>query len=252
MIDNPWFYVLAVPAVLLMGISKTGFGAGSGGFAVPLLALAVPPAQAAGVLLPILCFIDLVGVQAYRGRWQGAAMRVLLPGAVLGIALGTVSFGLLPEAWLKLVIGLIAVLIGLNQWFGFTRRAAPVPASVGRGLFWSALSGFTSMVAHAGGPPLMAYLLSQRLEKTLFVATTVVFFFTVNYLKLVPYALLGQLHGGNLLTSLVLAPLAFLGGRLGVVLHRRVSEKLFYRVIIALLLSTGGKLLWDGASSLGG
>ena len=111
---------------------------------------------------------------------------------------------------------------------------------------WSTLAGFTSFSVHAGGPPLHIYLLSQQLDKTTFQATTVAFFFGINWLKIGPYAWLGQLDGSNLATSLVLAPLAPIGILLGARLHHRIDEMAFFRVVYASLVVLGLKLIHDG------
>lgn len=245
------FYPLAIVAILLTGISKGGFGAGAGGLAVPIMSILIAPPEAAGIMLPILCAMDLFGVHAYRGRWAAAHLRILLPGALLGIAVGGVAFGLLPVDATRLIVGLIAVGFALNKWLGLSERLAQRLAARARpagplaGVLWGALSGFTSTLAHAGGPPFAVYILSQKLDKTLIVATSAVFFCAVNYAKLVPYYLLGQLDAGNLTTSLLFAPLAPLGVWLGVWLHRRVSDRLFFNVSYALLFATGGKLVVD-------
>jgi uncharacterized membrane protein YfcA len=244
------FYPVAVVAILLTGISKGGFGA-AGGVAVPLMSIFIAPPEAAAIMLPILCAMDLFGVHAYRGRWAREHLNVLLPGALVGIVLGALAFGTLSVNAIRLVVGLIAVTFALNRWFGVTeriaarfaaRRAKPGPVA---GVLWGGLSGFTSTLAHAGGPPFAIYLLPQNLDKSLFVGTSVVFFLVVNYVKLVPYYFLGQLNAGNLAASLVFAPLAPLGIWLGVWLHRRVPERAFYNVSYALLLATGTKLVWD-------
>jgi uncharacterized membrane protein YfcA len=107
------------------------------------------------------------------------------------------------------------------------------------------LSGFAGTLAHAGAPPFAVYILAQTADKTLIVATSAVFFFVVNYVKLVPYYFIDQLNAGNLTTALLFAPLAPLGVLLGVWLHRRVSAQLFYRVSYALLFATGAKLFFD-------
>ncbi|MEE8271092.1 MAG: sulfite exporter TauE/SafE family protein [Alphaproteobacteria bacterium] len=250
MIEAPWFYVLAVPAVLIAGISKAGFGGGVGVMAVPLMSLAVAPQQAAAVMLPILCLMDLFGVWAYRRRWDGRNLRIILPGALVGIAIGAATFRHLDAGLVRMLIGLVAVGFALDYWLR-PRAAGPARAAdPARGGFWGMVAGFTSFVAHAGGPPISVYLLPQRLDRTLFVGTTVVFFITINYVKLIPYGWLGQLHGGNLTTSLVLAPLAPLGMWLGLALHRRVSDAAFYRICYGLLLATGAKLLYDGVPAL--
>lgn len=245
------FYPVAIVAILLTGISKGGFAAGAGGLAVPLMSLFIAPPVAAGIMLPILCAMDLFGVHAYRGRWSSKHLAALVPGALLGIALGGVAFGALPVDAIRLVLGLIAIVFSLNQALRITQRIAARlaadRATPGRvsGAFWGAVSGFTSTLAHAGGPPFAIWMLPQKLDKTTLVATSAVFFLIVNYVKLVPYAMLGQLNTGNLTASLLFAPLAPLGIWLGVWLHQRISEQSFYNVSYALLFITGVKLVWD-------
>jgi uncharacterized membrane protein YfcA len=242
------FYPVAIVAIALTGVAKGGFGTGSGGLAVPLMSMFIAPAEAAGIMLPILCAMDLFGLHAYRGRWSRVHLRALLPGALVGIAAGALAFGALPVNAVRLLLGLIAVLFALNGVFALTERLARRLASPGRvaGVIWGGLSGFTSTLAHAGGPPFAVYMLPQRLDRTVLVGTSVFFFFIVNLVKLVPYGFLGQLNPGNLATALIFAPLAPLGIWLGVWMHRRIAERAFYHVSYALLLLTGLKLVWDG------
>lgn len=249
MIADPLFYALAVPAILLTGISKGGFGTGIGMMAVPLMALTVPVPQAAAIMLPILCVMDLVGLWAYWGRWDNAVMVAMLPAAVLGIAVGALTFSLLDEHLLRLMIGVLAVGFVLNYWFG-RRPHGPARPSRARGWLWGALSGYTSFMTHAGGPPFNIYVLPLGLDKTALVATAVIFFAAVNYTKLAPYWFLGQLSAGNLGTSLVLSPLAPVGILTGAWMLRRVNDRLFLRVCYVFLLLSGLKLIWDGVSWL--
>ena len=246
MIVDPWFYALAVPSILIIGISKGGFGSGLGIITVPALALVVPPLQAAGIMLPILCLMDLFGLWAYRRQWDRANMRIMVPAVLGGIAIGTATAGLLVEGDIRLIVGSIAVVFALDYWLRRGESRAAVGRSVLKGSFWSLAAGFTSFVSHAGGPPISVYLLPQKLDKTMYVGTTVVLFAVVNYVKLVPYAWLGQLAPGNLLTSLVLAPLAPLGMGLGIWLHNRVSPRFFYQACYVLIFVVGAKLVWDG------
>lgn len=244
-IDNPFFYWLAVPAVLLTGISKGGFAGGLGVLAVPLMALVIPVPQAASIMLPILCTMDLFGWWTYRKAWDRSLLLHMLPGAVLGIVVGWLLFHQLSGHWVEGLIGVLALVFSLQRLFGLQPRdESPLP-EVARATLWSSLSGFTSFVAHAGGPPAMIYLLPKQLDKTRLVATLTLFFTLVNYIKLIPYAQLGQLDARNLGTALILAPLAPLGVYLGAWLHKRIDDKLFYRVSYALLLLTGIKLLFD-------
>jgi uncharacterized membrane protein YfcA len=250
MITDPLFYALAIPAILITGLSKSGFGGAMGGLAVPLMSLAISPDEAAGIMLPILCAMDAIGLRRFAGSFDWPNLRILLPGAIAGIALGTLCFGLLNKGWLLLLVGAIGVGFPLLNWSGLARRQKPAGVSVAKGGFWSALSGFTSFICHNGGAPLLVYLIPQRLERKLFVGTTVMFFLVVNYVKLVPYYFLGQLRATNLLTALVLLPLAPAGVYLGLWMQRRISDSMVYRWANILLFITGSKLIWDGLSML--
>lgn len=236
------FLLFALPAVFLTGLSKGGFGGALGGIAVPLLALSTSPTQAAAVMLPILCLADVVGLKAYFGKWDVANLKVMLPGALIGIGIGSLTFELLDERLIGLLIGVIAVsfvllgLIGGNQ--------APRPLQKTRGTLLSSLAGFTSFVAHAGGPPVMMHLLPQQLDKLRYVATINMFFLLTNALKLIPYAALGQFSEENLLFSLMLAPIVPLGVWSGLWLQSRVNHRWFYRIARLGMLLAGLQLIW--------
>ena len=251
MITDPWFYLAAVPAVLLFGIAKGGFGGGLGVVAVPLMALVVSPLQAAAVLLPILCLMDLVGLWVYRGKWLWPELRILLPTSFIGIVAGTLLFGYMSAAIVRLIIGVVALVFTLHHFVSSRRRPGLDLPHYSRtvGLLAGATGGFTSFIAHSGGPPISMYLLRRPLDRTDFAATTVLLFAAINYVKLAPYAWLGQLSAENLLTSLVLSPLAPIGVYTGVWLHRRVSEGFFFRLMYLLLFVVGCRLLYDGLTS---
>lgn len=252
MLSDPWFYAVAIPAVLITGISKSGFGGALGVVSVPILALVVSPVQAAAILLPILCLMDLMGLWAYRGKWELGELRLLLPSALLGIAAGTLLFGIVNVAVLRLVLGGLTLMFAIHYWIQPQQPAGgqstTAPGAIG--IVSGAASGFTSFIAHAGGPPLHMYLLRRSLDKTTFVATTVTFFTAVNYVKLVPYAWLGQLAADNLKTSLVLAPFAPVGIALGIWLHRIVPDRQFFRIACLFLFVLSLKLISDGIRAL--
>lgn len=250
MITEPLFYLVAVPAVMLFGIAKGGFGSGLGVMAVPLMAMVVSPVQAAAILLPILCLMDLVGLWAYRGKWMLPELRILLPASLLGIAIGTLLFEFMSPARLRLILGIVAISFTLNHCLQavLQRSAQQKPFGPGVGIGAASVAGFTSFIAHAGGPPITMYLLRRGINRTQFVATTVVFFAVVNYVKLLPYAWLGQFDASNLKTSMVLAPLAPLGIGMGVWLHNRVTDRFFFRLAYTMLFVVGVKLIYDGST----
>ena len=252
MLSDPWFFAVAIPAVILFGISKSGFGGAFGAISVPIMALAISPVQAAAILLPILCLMDLLGLWAYRGKWVRSELRILLPAALLGIGIGTALFEYMNADVIRLIIGAIALVFAIHYWTQNTgpRREQTEALPTATGIVSAGLAGFTSFVAHAGGPPLSMYLLRRSLDKTEFVATTVVFFAVVNYTKLLPYAWLGQLSTDNLTASLLLAPFAPVGIVTGMWLHKRISERLFFRAACVFLFAVALKLIGDGVRGL--
>ncbi|MEZ5758469.1 MAG: sulfite exporter TauE/SafE family protein [Emcibacteraceae bacterium] len=252
MIESPLFYAVAVVAVLIVGISKGGFVGGFGMLAVPMMSMIIDPRQAAAIMLPILCVMDVFAVKAFWGKWDRKALISLVPGAVLGIVIGTITFRYLNADMIRIIVGIVTILFVLQYYLIDRRRkmTAGLGYNAIKGGVLGALSGFTSFIAHAGGGPLSMYLFPLKLDKTILVATSVFFFITVNFVKLIPYAWLGQLSGDNLLTSLVLLPLAPLGIKLGVWMHNKVSTELFYKICYIALLFTGLKLIYDGSGGL--
>ena len=111
------------------------------------------------------------------------------------------------------------------------------------GFLLGTTAGFTSTLLHAGGPPIIIYLVSQNFNRTLFVGTAAVFFAVTNLMKLLPYSILGLLHVGQLRTFIILAPVSYFGIKLGLVLNRRFSEIWFSRAIHLILFITGLELV---------
>lgn len=245
------FYATAIPAVILMGLSKGGF-AGLGALGMPLMALTIPPVKAAAIALPILICQDVFSVWVYRRTWDRRNLRYLMPGAVAGIGLAYLFAARVPDAAVALMLGLISVVFALRRFIGRKSAAASAAVTPVRplGWFWGAIAGFTSMIAHAGGPPFQIYTLPQRMPRDIFVGTGVIFFALVNLIKVPPYFALGQFSPQNLLTSVALFPLAILSTWAGVWLVRRFSSERFYDVVYVLLLLLGCKLVFDGVSWL--
>jgi uncharacterized membrane protein YfcA len=245
------FYAAALPAAMLVGLAKGGLPV-VGMLGVPVLALVVSPVQAAGLLLPIFVVSDWFGLWAYRRDWSARNLAILLPGALVGIGLGWATAAWVSEAAVTLTVGLIGLGFVADRALNAGRERPARPADVPRGLFWGAITGFTSFVSHSGAPPFQMYVLPQRLPKLVFAGTSTIFFTIVNAVKLVPYWVLGQLSLDNLEAMLVLFPAAIAATFAGVRLTRRIPEKLFFRLILVALAIVSVKLVFDGTRGLVG
>ena len=249
MITDPLFYFFAIPAILIFGIAKGGFGNAIGVVAVPLMALAVSPLQAAAILLPILCVMDVFAIRKFWRQWDVTNIVIMLPAGCVGVLVGSLTFSYLNEGHVRLLIGLLALIFALNFWLKSAGSIQKEPDYI-KGTFWSVIGGFTSFGIHSGGPPVNIYLLPQKLHPKVFMGTCAMFFWITNYVKLIPYFILGQLDSQNLQTSLVLLPLAPIGVGFGYYLHTRVSTKKFYNIFNLFLIITGCKLTYDGVMLL--
>ena len=245
-ITDPLFYALAIPAVVALGLSKGGF-AGVGQMATPMLALAMPPLEAAAIMLPIMMAQDAAALWVYRKDWNGRILAIMLPGALVGIGAAWVLAAHISDAAVRVFIGVTTIAFVLYNWIG--RRASPTRWAAGRSrrrVLAGALSGFTSTLCQAGGPPYQMYVLAQKLAKMNFVGTTAFFFATVNALKVVPYFALGQFSTKGLGTSLVLLPLAMLTNMLGFWVVRITPQEMFYKITMVLMFVISIELLRSG------
>jgi hypothetical protein len=238
------FILAAGAAAILIGLSKGGLAL-VGALAVPILALVISPVQAAAVLLPILVVSDLYGLWAYRREYDRRNLSILIPAAVVGIGIGWATASLISDRFVGLMVGVVGVSFCLNSWRVRHRTVVAKPADVPRGVFWGTLLGFTSFVSHSGGPPYQVYVLPQRLPKLIYAGTTTIVFATVNAIKLVPYAALGQFSAPNIKTSLYLMPLAIAGAWAGVRLVRIIPERGYYIFVHVVLFVVSVKLISD-------
>ena len=247
MLSDPTTVFLILFGVIFAGISKGGFGSGAAFAATPLIAMAVDPGLALGVMLPLLMLMDVAGLKAFWRQWHGPSAKVLILGGIPGVALGALLYEVANADVLRVLIGLVAlgfVAYQLLREAGFL-QIPERPFRRGPGLLTGVIGGFTSFISHAGGPPVAIFLLAQGMGKTAYQATTVVTFWAVNIFKFIPYAFLGIFTAETLTVNLVMAPVALLGVWLGIKAHHLVPERLFFRITYVLLTLTGSKLLWD-------
>jgi uncharacterized membrane protein YfcA len=249
-ITDPLFYLLAVPAVVALGLSKGGF-AGVGQMATPMLALVMPPLEAAAIMLPIMIVQDAIALWVYRKDWNGRILAIVIPGAILGVGLGWLLAAHISDAAVRVFTGAATIAFVLYNWIGPTVVAKEVgTASVPAGVFWGILSGFTSCVAQAGGPPYQMYVLAQKLPKMTFVGTTAIFFASLNWIKVVPYFALGQFSIKGFGTSLALLPLAIATNMLGFWLVRVTPTEIFYRITYMIMFVISVELVREGMVDL--
>lgn len=243
-VDTTGWIVTAI-AILLTGISKSGLGGALGGLAVPFMSMWMSPRDAVAVMLPVLIAMDLFGIRAWRGKADWAELRLLLPASLVGIAVGTLAFGVMSDRMVKGAVGLIAVVFAADRLLRKPKseaHTAPLPRLArlcGLG------AGFTSTLAHAGGPPLMIYLLTRGLPRQAFAATSVFFFAVLNLAKLPFYLGLDLFTRDTLTMSAMLLPLVPVGVWTGMRLLQRIPERPFYLLATAALGLSGLKLVWD-------
>jgi len=239
-----YFFLTAVPAVLLFGISKGGFAGPIAILSIPLMSLTMSPQTAAGILLPILLVMDFVALYIYWKKWDLKNIKIIIPSSIIGIIVGTFTFSFISDDGIRIIIGIIAILfifLSIIQKNSFL-----IKPTKNKGLFWSLIAGYTSFLIHAGGTPINFYLLPQKLNKTIYMGTMTIIFLIINSIKLIPYYYLGQLDLPNLKASLILSPLAPISILIGYYLHKKVSENLFYYFIYFFLGIGGIKLIYDG------
>ena len=250
LITDPLFYFVAVPAVVILGISKGGF-TGIGMIATPMLALVMPPLQGAAILLPIILLQDALSVWIYRRNWDAWNLKVMLPGAVAGCGAAWLLAAYVSDAVILLVVGLIALGFAINAWWMRHVRPEDLPRPrAWLGTLCGAGAAFTSTLIQIGAPPYYVFVLPQRLPKMLYVGTTVWFFALINVMKVVPYFALGQFSNSGLTTSAALFPLAIAANMLGVWLVRITPDTIFYKITNWLVFVLGVELTRQGLTRL--
>ena len=238
------FYFYAAMGVILFGISKGGFAGPIAILSIPIMALVMSPITAAAILLPVLLVMDVVAMYIYWNKWDFTNIKIILPSAMIGIVIGTLTFSFTSEDTIRIIIGCIAIIFIILSLFQQNKQL--VKPTKKKGIFWSIIGGYTSFIIHSGGTPVNFFLLPQKLDKTVYVGTMTLAFLIINIVKLVPYYYLDQLVFSNLKVSLVLSPLAPISIYLGYYLHKKVNEKTFYFLIYFFLGVGGIKLIFDG------
>ncbi|MDZ7906224.1 MAG: sulfite exporter TauE/SafE family protein [Cypionkella sp.] len=243
--DGVFFWAMAGLAAALVGAGKGGIPV-VGMLGVPVLSLAISPITAAGLLLPVYVLSDMFALYAYRASFNGRVLAILAVGVTIGVGIGWATASVTPEWAVTGLVGAIGFAFALTMLLAKTEKPAR-PADVARGVFWGALTGFTSFVSHSGAPPYQVYVQPLRLEKLVFAGTGTMLFAYLNAIKLIPYAALGQFSPANLKVAVMLMPVAALSVWGGVRLVKHLPERVFFQIITWALLAISIKLIWDGA-----
>lgn len=248
--SDPLVLICAIIAVILTGLSKGGLGGAMAMLGVPIMAIAMPPIQAAAILLPILIVMDIFSLWSWRKDFDLKLLKIMLPGAVVGIAIGGLTAAYVSENLVRLIVGIIAVSFVIYflamKFANRAKEQSPKDANTLAGRFWGAVAGYTSFVSHAGGPPYQVYTLPLGQTPRIYTGTSVRFFFIVNVIKLIPYFALGQFDTTNLQSSMVLMPIAVVATLCGAWIVKRMSAKVFFPFMYTLMFLTGVKLIYDG------
>lgn len=228
---DPALLLVGLPAILVVSIGKGAFGGGLAMLGVPLLSLAVDPISATIIVAPLVAFMDVFALAAFRvSTWSKPDLAWLLPGLVVGIGIGNAVLFLVDPRIVTLIIAGITLAFVADYFFRARRRAATAhPVSPPLALIAGTASGFTTFIAHAGGPPVAMYLLRRGVTKTLFAGTTVALFAISNLIKLPTYAALGWNRPGIVAGVLALAPAVPVGVWIGKRLHDALPQaRLFF------------------------
>jgi uncharacterized protein len=244
-----WFWGFAVLATFLVGASKGGLP-GVGVLGVPVLAQVTSPVVAAGLLLPLLVISDWYGLWMYRKNFDLRVIKLMVVTGTLGILAGWAAASITNDNIVKLIVGIIGLSYFVDALVKRNREVMPAPENIPLATFWGSLAGFTSFVAHAGGPPYQMYVLPLKLDKMTYAGTTTIVFAIINFLKLPPYWLLGQINIASLEICAWLAPVALVGAFAGFYFTKILPEKIFFRLVEVALFALSIKLLYDGIGGL--
>ncbi len=239
---DPAFYIVATFAIVLVGLAKGGF-AGLGAASIPMLALVMDPVRAAAMLLPILMVQDVVSVWAFRKSYDRPTLRWMVPGAMLGIGLGWWFAASVSVDAIRAAVGVVAVGFGGYRLSGYKPKSGRMlPQWIGS--LWGGVAGFTSQIAHAGGPPFQVWAMSRGFPHTVFIGTSAIFFAVINWLKVPAYFALGQFTWDNMKLTLIFLPLAIVSTLAGVRLVKRIDPDRFFGIISVLMVAVGVALLY--------
>lgn len=230
-------------AAVLIGLTKAGLDGGAL-IAVPLMAAAFGGRYSTGLLLGVLMTADLPAVWNYRHDPSFPHLKRTLPWAVIGIVIGAIVGGLIPDKAFRIIMGSLIIASALILAYReITGQRPMVDADWRVSMPLGMLAGFASMVGNAAGSIMGLYLLSSGLVKGNIIGTSVWFFFILNLIKL-PFHLFvwHTVSGATLMADLLLVPITIFSTYFGIRLVRHIPEKP-YRIFLICAAAGGGLYL---------
>lgn len=238
------FIIVTAFVIFLIGLAKGGLGGTIGILATPLMALVMPATQVIGLLLPVLLIADLFAITAHWKKWNTKLVLLLIPGALLGVIVGTFFLTSISPVALRNFIGIVALLfVGYKLFETRILNSFEYKPHNWHGLLAGGFSAFSSTLAHSGPPPITMYLMMQNVSPRVFVATSALFFTMLNWMKVPSYYMAGLVNFNTLAQIIWLLPLLPLGVWAGKWLTTKVDKVVFDRIIIAVLAMSGILLL---------
>lgn len=227
---EPVFYLAGYFAVGLVSLTKSAFGGGLGLIGIPILALVMSPIEAAIILGPMFSIMDIFAVGAFRNEsWSKADVLWLWPGVLVGITIGALFFVYLDPDLVSATIGIVTLIFCIHYYYRSRLKISQgMPVNPPLALAAGAASGFTSFIAHGGGPPAVAYMLRRGLDKTVYAGSLIIFFTLGNLIKGVPYVFIALHYEGLIWKMLVLVPIIPFAVWLGRILHKRLPQNTLY------------------------
>jgi uncharacterized membrane protein YfcA len=246
------YHVCAALAVVILGISKTGFGGGIGILSIPLMAMVMPADQMIAVLAVLLVVVDLFANAHYLGEYDWPVLRWLIPGAVVGVAIGCAVLVAMrggdPVTFnrkLSLTIGVLCLVFVLAQVWRMTGRELPtLPGSRGSSVAVGAVAGTVSTISHSAGPIVTLYLLQERVDKRRLVGTMLLYTLLINWIKLASYAYISTVTWQTVRDSAWMIPLLPLGTISGAWMNKRLPEKPFMAIMYLAAAATSVQMIY--------
>ncbi|MFJ3473166.1 sulfite exporter TauE/SafE family protein [Microbacterium maritypicum] len=237
---DPWAWAALAVAAAVIGISKTALPGGSI-LAIALFAAVLPARTSTAATLLLLMVGDLFALFAYRRHAHWPTLLRLAPAVIAGLLVGFAFLALAGDGVVRRAIGVILLLmIAVTLWRRWRQSRADTASPPSSGILlagaYGTLGGFTTMVANAGGPVMSMYFLATRTPVQVFLGTSAWFFAIINVIKVPFLAGLGLFEPPVLLMDAVLAPLVVVGALLGLRVARRMNQRVFDRIVIALTI----------------